>query len=95
MTVEYLGCSEFEGLHMAVVDGARVGIPSILSDIPAHRELERICGSDLLISSGIENDKVLVKRLTEDEQMYEEAVRRHHRLANRFHHLSERLDIPN
>ena len=87
--IVYLGCSEFEGLHMAVVDGARVGIPSILSDIPAHRELERICGSPLLISGGGEKDMCLVKEMTENEKMYIEEVERHRELADKFHALTK------
>ena len=89
--VVYLGCSEFEGLHMAVVDGARVGIPSILSDIPAHRELERICGSPLLISGGIKRDLFLVKEIAENEKVYIEEVKRYRELADRFHQLTKEV----
>ena len=46
----YMALSAYEGLHMAVVDAACYGIPSLLSDIPAHRELELIAGSPLLIA---------------------------------------------
>ena len=46
----YLALSAYEGLHMAVVDAACYGIPSLLSDIPAHRELELIAGLPLLIA---------------------------------------------
>ena len=91
--VVYLGCSEFEGLHMAVVDGARVGIPSILSDIPAHRELERICGSPLLISAGIKRDLILVKKIAENEKMYIEEVKRYRELADRFHQLTKEVMV--
>ena len=87
----YLGCSRYEGLHMAVVDSAGTRIPSILSDIPAHRELERICDSSLLISQERKTDITLIKRIVEDESVYMEQRRKCRMLADRFHELSERV----
>ena len=49
----YVGLSLYEGLHMAVVDAACHGVPSLLSDIPAHRELESIAGLPLLIAGDL------------------------------------------
>lgn len=89
----YLGCSRYEGLHMAVVDSARVGIPSILSDIPAHRELERICESELMISQGLKTDIALINTVAGEESMYNEQIRRCRRLADKFHDLSEKVLI--
>lgn len=45
----YLGMSSYEGLHMAVVEAGLTNVPTLMSDIPAHRELERISGARLEI----------------------------------------------
>lgn len=45
----YLGMSSYEGLHMAVVEAGLTNVPTLMSDIPAHRELERISGTRLEI----------------------------------------------
>jgi len=64
----YLGCSRYEGLHMAVVEAGQHYIPSILSDIPAHRELQVIGGSDLLIGKDVkESVSDLESKLTSGE----------------------------
>lgn len=79
----YLGCSRFEGLHMAVVEAAMVGIPSILSDIPAHRELQSIADGRLLIGSCVsENIEMVWNHL--DEESYGRAMARCGKLAKRF-----------
>ncbi|QNG28959.1 hypothetical protein [Synechococcus sp. LTW-R] len=79
----YLGCSRFEGLHMAVVEAAIVGIPSILSDIQAHRELQSIAGEKLLIGSCVSND-IEILRNHLDDKSYRQAMDRCGKLAKRF-----------
>lgn len=38
----YVGLSHYEGMPLSVLEAAQLGIPSIVSGIPAHLELERI-----------------------------------------------------
>lgn len=83
----YLGCSRFEGLHMAVVEAAIAGIPSILSDIPAHRELEEIAGSGLVIGADVNENISMLKRIIQEEE-YNKEVRRCKDLAERFSRLA-------
>ena len=81
----YLGMSHFEGLHMAVVEAARKGIPSILSDIPPHRELERmVAGAEMMVgSTGSEYFSYLAK-MAEDDKYYEEMVKVYRQLGEEF-----------
>ena len=84
-TIFYLGCSRFEGLHMAVVEAASCGIPSILSDIPAHRELEQIAGYDLLIGSDVLDDISSIRAII-DKGNYGEIAERCAQFAKNFAH---------
>ena len=79
----YLGCSRFEGLHMAVVEAASSGIPSVLSDIPAHRELQRIAGCDLLIGRDVLEDVKSIRAII-DNGNYSEEVEKYGQLAENF-----------
>ena len=85
--IVYLGCSRFEGLHMAVIEAAIAGIPSILSDIPAHRELEEITGSCLVIGGDVTENISMLKRIIQEEA-YDNEVRRCKDLAKRFIRLA-------
>lgn len=85
--VVYLGCSRVEGLHLAVVEAAIAGIPSILSDIPAHRELEEVAGWPLWIGGDVNENIVMLRRLVQKDEYYREA-RRCEYLANNFRVLS-------
>ena len=84
--IVYLGCSRFEGLHMAVVEAAIAGIPSILSDIPAHRELEEIAGRPLVIGCDVNENIVMLKRIIQEEE-YNNEVEKCVDLAERFSRL--------
>ena len=79
----YLGCSRFEGLHMAVVEAAIAGVPSVLSDIPAHRELEKIAGKPLMIGRDISENISMLKRVIKDDN-YSREVKSCECLAKRF-----------
>ncbi len=83
----YLGCSRYEGLHMAVVEAAVAGIPSILSDIPAHRELEEIAGKPLAIGRGVNDNICMIRKLVKGGR-YASEVEKCESLARRFSLLS-------
>ena len=70
---------------MAVVEAARKGIPSILSDIPPHRELERmVAGAEMMVgSTGSEYFSFLAK-MAEDDKYYEEMVKVYRQLGEEF-----------
>lgn len=87
--VLYLGCSRFEGLHMAIVEAGEVGIPSIMSDIPAHRELEKLSGHSLLIGKTTRDDIENARRMLVDEE-YREMSSRSRELFDRFREASRR-----
>lgn len=84
--VLYLGCSRFEGLHMAVVEAAIAGIPSILSDIPAHRELEKISGMPLMLGKDVCESIGMVRKIAQREEYIRE-VRKCEYLASTFGEL--------
>ena len=73
--IVYLGCSRFEGLHMAVAEAAIAGIPSILSDIPAHRELEEIAGRPLVIGGDVNENIMMLKRIIQEEEYNNEVAK--------------------
>lgn len=79
----YLGCSRYEGLHMAVVEAAMMGIPSILSDIPAHRELQTIAREQLLLGKCVSQDIELLEKIL-DQESYALELKRCKQLADRF-----------
>lgn len=81
----YLGCSRFEGLHMAAVEAALCEIPSILSNIPAHRELERIAGYKLFIGNDVVEDVQLIRGVI-DRGNYRSEAERCVQLARNFRH---------
>lgn len=81
--VFYLGCSRYEGLHMAVVEASMVGIPSVLSDIPAHRELQEISGEKLLLGK-CARDNIEILRQILNERSYELESNKCGNLYNRF-----------
>lgn len=85
----YLGLSHYEGLHMAVVEAALYGIPAILSDIPAHRELERLAGQQLMIGSRPRELVSKLRMLAEDDEYYESRVDLYRHMGNRFRRESE------
>lgn len=87
----YLGCSRYEGLHMAVVEAAQHGIPSILSDIAAHRELQMIGGVSLLIGKELKDDMKAVERAG-DPDWYEWEVKKSLRLARKFRQMGQNSD---
>lgn len=79
----YLGCSRYEGLHMAVVEAAMFGIPSVLSDIPAHRELQDIAGERLIMGKcAADSIKMLESILSEGSYALKSA--QCSQLANKF-----------
>ena len=45
----YLSASKCEGMPMAALEALAFGLPMILSDIPAHRELSRLCPGKILL----------------------------------------------
>lgn len=79
----YLGCSRYEGLHMAVVEAAMAGIPSILSDIQAHRELQEISGERLLLGKCAKDNIEMLKEIV-DVRSYELERDRCGQLSDRF-----------
>ena len=85
----YLGCSRFEGLHMAIVEAGEVGIPSIMSDIPAHRELEKLSGYSLLIGKTTRDDIDNARRMLVDEE-YREMGSRSRELFDKFREASRK-----
>lgn len=89
----YIGMSEYEGLHMAVVEAGLQCVPSILSDIPAHRELEDIGRKDLLI---VKTTDVAIETLisvTSNVWSYKEQARRYSQMAHRFVELANSSEI--
>ena len=70
---------------MAVVEAASCGIPSILSDIPAHRELEQIAGYNLLIGRDVLDDISRIRAII-DKGNYREMAVRCAQLAKNFAH---------
>ena len=84
----YLGCSRYEGLHMAVVEGGHYGIPSILSDIPAHRELELISGNKLLIGKMVLDNIQMVRQML-NEESYRHQMKVYEQLATRFSNVGK------
>ena len=68
---------------MAVVEAAIAGIPSILSDIPAHRELEEVAAWPLWIGGDVNENIVMVRKLIQKDEYFRE-VRRCECLANNF-----------
>lgn len=88
----YLGCSRYEGLHMAVVEAGKYGIPSLLSDIPAHRELEKICGSRLIIGQNPSSLGYQVKEILASGQ-YLEHSRKALKLFDNFKKLQVSLSL--
>ena len=84
----YLGFSLYEGLHMAVVDAARIGLPSLLSDIPAHRELERIAGAPLLIGKDLPEVLTVFNSTISSRSSYSLARSTALKMANRFANIA-------
>ena len=80
----YLGMSHFEGLHMAVVEAARKGIPSILSDIPAHRELEKLVGEKIMIGGTQQEYAELMRMIVESDDYYERMVEIYRSMGEEF-----------
>ena len=80
----YLGCSDYEGLHMAVIEAAVNGIPSILTDIAAHRELKQLCGSQLSLYSDARSLFGGWMNLVNDKKSYRQALEDCKRLAEVF-----------
>ena len=80
----YLGMSHFEGLHMAVVEAGQRDIPSILSDIPAHRELERLVNKQMMIGRTPSEYFGLLNMMAEDDGYYEEMVVLYRHMSEMF-----------
>ena len=80
----YLGMSHFEGLHMAVVEAGQRNIPSILSDIPAHRELERLVDQQVMIGRTHSEYFALMNKMAEDDAYYEEMMIRYRHMSEMF-----------
>ena len=80
----YLAMSHFEGLHMAVVEAGKHGVPSLLSDIPAHRELEGLAGHRLMIGSRPSEYLEMLRRMVEDDSYYQEMVSAYEALSLKF-----------
>ena len=89
----YLGFSLYEGLHMAVVDAARYGIPSILSDISAHRELEDLAGSSLLICQSSQDAVAVLGSATVSRSSFVAAQSAALNMANHFAELANSSEV--
>jgi len=87
----YLGCSRYEGLHMAVVEAAMAGIPSVLSDIPAHRELQEITGERLLLGKCARDNIEMLEQIL-GEGSYQLESDRCGQLSARFSRVNDRRD---
>ena len=90
MKMVYLGISSYEGLHMAVVEAACLGIPTLMSDIKAHRELEEIAECDLLIGGCQRDYELLLDRLVFEDGLYDKMSISSRQLYERFSELSGR-----
>lgn len=90
--IVYLGLSEYEGLHMAVIEAGHMGIPTILWDIPAHRELEGLLGEKLIVVESEQEAIEEVRRL-ESIPNYIEASRRYKRLAEAYDAMAMRTEF--
>lgn len=84
----FLGCSRYEGLHMAIIEAGKEYIPSIMSNIPAHREIQEICGEKLLIGNTLDDDLRNLE-MTIEARNYERYARRYRRMFLRFWYKSE------
>lgn len=80
----YLGMSHFEGLHMAVVEAGQRDVPSILSDIPAHRELERLVDKQMMIGRTPSEYFSLIDMMADNDTFYEEMVVRYRHMSEIF-----------
>jgi hypothetical protein len=91
----YIGMSEYEGLHMAVVEAGLRRIPSILSNIPAHKELEDMGQERLLIEDTTDGAIRAIERASADTVKYRKMADRYSRMANRFIGISNRSEFYN
>ena len=89
----YLGFSLYEGLHMAVVDAARYGVPSLLSDIPAHRELQKLAGSPLLICQNSEDAVAVLRAAIASRSSFVAAQSAALNMANCFADLANSSEV--
>jgi len=80
----YLGMSQFEGLHMAVVEAGQYGVPSILSDIEAHRELESLASHSLMIGKTPNDFYSMVRLMMEGDTYYEQMVSAYKEMSGSF-----------
>jgi len=80
----YLGMSQFEGLHMAVVEAGQYGVPSILSDIEAHRELESLSSHSLMIGKTPNEFYSMVRLMMEGDTYYEQMVSAYKEMSASF-----------
>ena len=84
----YLGMSGYEGLHMAVVEAGLTNVPTLMSDIPAHRELERISGTRLEIFGTTYTAAERLRKAVDDSDLYRVMVRSSRVLGKKFQEVS-------
>ena len=89
----YIGMSIYEGLHMAVVEAGLEGVPSILSNIPAHRELEEIGGGALLIEDTPVSAISTLIKITRDVTLYRELTQTYNRMAVKFLEIANSSEL--
>lgn len=84
----YLGMSSYEGLHMAVVEASLTNVPTLMSDIPAHRELERISGAKLEIFGTTNAAAERLREAVSNSDLYRVMVGSSRLLGKNFQEIS-------